>query len=141
VVGWPAVILSLEWPHLAHFLLPFALLTLFYSAFRGVYFRRLLTLPVITVIGGMCYTIYLIHFQLLSLVGKYRQPLMISDSFSVNFLPELLVFLPVLGVFTLIYFLLVERPCMQKDWPKRVAAMLREIGNRESKSESHDVVV
>lgn len=139
VIGWPAVILSFERPALAHYLLPFALLTLFYAAFRGDYFRRLLTVPVITVIGGMCYTIYLIHFQLLSLVGKYRQPIMLSNSFSLNFLPELLLFLPVLAVFTVTYFLLIERPCMQRDWPKRAAARVREIWNREPKLESPDV--
>lgn len=139
LVGWPALILSFEHANLTHYLLPWALPVLFYSAFRGVYFRRLLTLPFITIIGGMCYTIYLIHFQLLSLVGKYRPPIMISDNFAVNFIPELLVFLPVLAVFTIIYFSLIERPCMQKDWPKRAVAKLREIVNREAKVKSPDV--
>lgn len=139
IIGWPALILSFARPSLAHYFLPFALLALFYSAFRGVYFRRLLTLPVITVIGGMCYTIYLIHFQLLSLVGKYRSPIMLTDSFAWNFLPELLLFLPVLAVFTVTYFCLIEKPCMQKDWPKRAMNKLREIANRGSKLETPDV--
>jgi peptidoglycan/LPS O-acetylase OafA/YrhL len=139
IIGWPALFLIFEHANLTHYLLPVALLALFYSAFRGVYFRRLLTLPLITIVGGMCYTIYLIHIQVLSLAGKYRAPIMISDNFSVNFVPELLLFLPVLAVFTVIYFSLIERPCMQKDWLKRAAARLREIVNREGKVKSPDL--
>jgi peptidoglycan/LPS O-acetylase OafA/YrhL len=97
--------------------------------------RRLLTWPVITVIGGMCYTIYLIHFQLLSLVGKYRSPIMLTDNFALNFVPELLVFLPVLAIFTVVYFLLIEKPCMRKDWPQQLIKKIRTIGRGSEKLE------
>lgn len=131
--GWPAFVLLLGWPDWSHILLPFLIFWLYYSVFRGVYSRRLLTLPIITVIGGMCYTIYLIHFQLISFAGRLFMPIKVSDHFFINYLLTLTVFLPFLIIASICYFFYVEKPCMQRDWPRRLRFKLRALFRNQNK--------
>lgn len=125
LVGWPLLLWLFEWPRATALFLPFILFGLYYSAFCSVHVRRLLTRPLITVIGGMCYTIYLIHFQVISFVRQLFSPIKISEHFFVNFLLELPLFLFILGSLSIVYFILVEKPCMRKDWPIRLRLKLR----------------
>ena len=81
---------------------------------------KLLTKPVITNIGGMCYSIYLLHYPIISIFGN---PL-VGQSFSNNvFLNRFVYGLILLTMVLLIssaYFLLIERPCMEKAWYKKI---------------------
>jgi peptidoglycan/LPS O-acetylase OafA/YrhL len=135
LIGWPLLILLFEWPRVTSLLMPFMLFWLYYSIFRSVYVRRLLTRPLLTVIGGMCYTIYLIHFQLISFVGRLFSPLKISDHFFVNFLLELPIFLLILALASVAFFACVERPCMRKDWPIRLRLKLQSLVMPQTKLE------
>ena len=125
LIGWPLLLWLFEWPRLTTLLLPFMLFWLYCSVFRSVYVRRLLTRPLLTVIGGMCYTIYLIHFQVISFVGRLFPPVKVSGHFFINYLLELLILLPILAFFAVAFFACVERPCMKKDWPARLRRKLR----------------
>ena len=125
LIGWPLLLWLFAWPNLTSLLLPFMLFWLYYSVFRSRHVRRLLTLPLLTVIGGMCYTIYLIHFQVISFVRQLFSPLKISEHFSVNFLLELPIFLFILAIMSIAFFVSIERPCMRKDWPARLRLKLR----------------
>lgn len=74
---------------------------------------------IVTSIGGMCYSIYLLHFVIISLVGK---PL-----FKYIHIPNIyllsIFFTVVLLIFILLissaFFLIIEKPCMDKDWYKK----------------------
>jgi len=94
--------------------------TLFLSAFEGALFRRFLSLPWIFTIGGMCYTIYLIHLPILQILTV---AVMRTSGF-VSFVPGLLisgvVTLPILFAVSVAFFLLIEKPCMNPKWPLRV---------------------
>lgn len=94
--------------------------TLFVAAFKGAFFRRFLSLPWIFTIGGMCYTIYLIHLPILQvLTGSVMR-----TSGFVSFMPGLLVSavftLPILLAVSVAFFLLIEKPCMNPKWPLAV---------------------
>jgi len=95
-------------------------LVLFVAAFEGAFFRRFLSLPWIFTIGGMCYTIYLIHLPILQVLTG----IVIRISGLVSFVPALLisavVTLPTLFVISVVFFLLIEKPCMNPMWPLRV---------------------
>lgn len=106
-VLWPAVLLLIMW-----------------STFRGVAVRRVLTNRWITTIGGMCYTIYLFHFQTIAGVGRATIGWRVSNEFWVNYLVQLACIVPPLLALTAAFFLLVERPCMERDWPQRLWARL-----------------
>jgi peptidoglycan/LPS O-acetylase OafA/YrhL len=87
-------------------------LVLFLAAFEGAFFRRLLSLPWIFTIGGMCYTIYLIHLPILQVLTG----LIMRTSGLVSFIPGLaisaVVISPVLFGVSVAFFLLIEKPCM-----------------------------
>jgi peptidoglycan/LPS O-acetylase OafA/YrhL len=117
-------------PLTAHFATPALFPALMASAFRGRAMRWAFSRPWLTAIGGMCYSIYLIHYQVISLVGRFTKDLPFSRHFWVNLLVQsIVVGLPTL-VLSSVFFLLVEKPCMRKDWPARLLAWLRDNGRR-----------
>lgn len=98
---------------------PLALLT-YVAAFRGRITNWIITNPLITVIGGMCYTIYLLHNVLISAIVSFTREIEPADTLGGNFLVQCLIVIPVVLAICAIYFLLIEKPCMQRDWPKRL---------------------
>lgn len=125
LVGWPALVLVCERPGLARAAFAPLALLLFCAAFRGRVTNRLLTLRWVTAVGGMCYTIYLTHFQLLSAFEKSFGGVSFGESFSLNLLLHVVLFVPVLLAFAAAFFVLVEKPCMRHDWPRRLGRRLR----------------
>lgn len=71
-------------------------------------------------IGGMCYTIYLLHFPLISFIGHMTLPLGQGSGPMMHVLAQGLVILPVVLVVSSVYFVLVERPCMDRNWPRKL---------------------
>jgi peptidoglycan/LPS O-acetylase OafA/YrhL len=125
LIGWP--MLGILWmqdsPNPALFIaLAFVL---FCAAFRGTLTSRLLGTPVIATIGGMCYTIYLLHFPLISIIGRHTLPLGSGQPQWVHLLVQTAIIVPPVLVVCLVYFSLIERPCMERDWPQRLVAWLR----------------
>lgn len=125
LAGWPLLWLVCWWPTLARAAFAPLALLLFCAAFRGRLTNRLVTLRGVTVVGGMCYTIYLIHFQLLSAFEKAAGRVSLTSHFSVNLLLHFLLFAPVLLAVSAAFFLLVEKPCMRRDWPQRLWRRVR----------------
>lgn len=92
------------------------------AAFKGVLSNKFFCQPVIYTIGGMCYTFYLYHYSVISAISR----LLIKVEF-LNQLPAWLevilaglVIVPAVLLFGTIMFILVEKPCMKKDWHIRV---------------------
>jgi len=108
LAAWPLIFLPPD--RTVWLFLPFLMMAAFAGAFRGHLFRLFFRAPAVTAIGGMCYTIYLFHYQLIPPVVRIAGRL------------ALLAYLPVLLIVSVAYFLLIERPCMKKDWPRRLAA-------------------
>lgn len=102
-----------------------ALLIFLYAGFRGRWFTRFLRLPWIASIGGMCYTIYLIHLPLLEGLTRLTASWQFTTSFSVNLVVQMLILFPIVIVISAIGFLLLEKPCMDKDWPRKLWQFLR----------------
>lgn len=107
----------------------FSLFLLVYSVFRSTWLNKLVTLPWITAIGGMCYTIYLIHLPIIEALYPVTKGITLSQYFAPNLLIQFLVLGPVITALSIVYFLLIEKPCMNKDWPARLR-------NRLSKKKS-----
>jgi peptidoglycan/LPS O-acetylase OafA/YrhL len=116
---WPIVFLMPD--RLGWVFFPYLVLLLYVSAFRGVLFRKLFRNSLVTAIGGMCYTIYLFHYQLIPLVVKHG---LAGNRIGVVgiVLFQVLFYLVALVTVSCAYFLLVERPCMKKDWPRQLAS-------------------
>ena len=111
-----------SWEHFLWNRLVFALsiFILVYSVFRSTWVNRFVTLPWITAIGGMCYSIYLIHLPLIEFFIRVTKNIAVTHIFTVNYLIQFVLLAPVLLFFSILYFLAIEKPCMYKDWPTRL---------------------
>ncbi len=105
----------------AHTVLPLPIAVLCLSAMRSRVFRSVVATPWIAVIGGMCYSIYLLHFAFIAAFFKFTRHLLLPQF---DFLTDYLIQVVVLGVPVLVccvvFFVLVERPCMDPDWPGKL---------------------
>jgi len=104
----------------SHVVMPWTMALLFAAALRGVVLRRFFATPWIAAIGGMCYSIYLMHFQMIAVFFKLTRKSIVPDfDFLGNFAIQLLVTgVPVMAI-SLAFYLLIERPCMDPNWPSR----------------------
>ena len=119
IAGWPLLFFTLQFPTLAHWAFPALLFVLYVAVFRGIVSNRLISTPWITAIGGMCYSIYLIHYEVISAVGRVTkrigQQLPNPAYLALQFVLVGTAIVLVCGA----YFVLLEKPCMRRDWPKR----------------------
>jgi peptidoglycan/LPS O-acetylase OafA/YrhL len=119
-VGWPCLFVVLRSDTLTHWLFPFLILLLYCAAFRGPWSRRVFSSAWVTAIGGMCYSIYLIHYQGISAIGRFTKGIGEGSPFWLY----LLIQLALIGIGILfisgLYFALLEKRCMRRDWPERV---------------------
>jgi peptidoglycan/LPS O-acetylase OafA/YrhL len=92
---------------------------MYLSIFRAGVFRRLMCAQLITLIGGMCYSIYLMHNLVIVAVGSVWRRMMPAGYLPAALL-SCLIMLPSCLIVSAIYFRLIERPCMRRDWPQRL---------------------
>jgi peptidoglycan/LPS O-acetylase OafA/YrhL len=122
ILSFVAAIGLWSWDHFLvnRLLFSLSLFMLVYSVFRSTWVNRFVTLPWITAIGGMCYTIYLIHLPIIEFFIRFSKSIQLTPYFTINFLTQLILLIPILLILSIIFFLLIEKPCMHKDWPKRL---------------------
>jgi peptidoglycan/LPS O-acetylase OafA/YrhL len=135
--GWPLLFYALQFPNLAHWSFPVFLFVLYCATFRGVLSNRLISRPWITAIGGMCYSIYLIHYEVISAVGRvtkrFGEQLPNPAYLALQFVLVGAAIVLVCGT----YFVLLEKPCMRRDWPERVWDWMTErLQSRDRKPEA-----
>jgi peptidoglycan/LPS O-acetylase OafA/YrhL len=130
VVGWPLQLALLTWaPAVVVWIAPWLTLLLYQSAFRGVAIRQFFVNPMVTTIGGMCYTIYLLHSYLIYGLGLLTERILGSSGYEIRLAIQFALMAPVVLLVSGIYFRLVERPCMRPDWPKRLLENARAVLN------------
>jgi peptidoglycan/LPS O-acetylase OafA/YrhL len=117
---WPTVLLVPGRWYMA--LLPAVCLSTYTAAFCGPVSRRVLSLPLLTTIGGMCYTIYLFHYHIAGFMSLHIHR-------SGVYYPVTVI---AIALFCSAFFLLVERPCMNPHWPQDVAAIFRSNGRAQA---------
>ncbi len=122
VLGWVSLATLLLAQGFWLSLLPVAILIAYTGAFTGIWTKSVLSNPVITTIGGMCYTIYLYHFSIIIVISRITFRAIVGHSFLLNLLIQLIL----LGAITLaasfLLFALFERPFMDKEWPQKTKA-------------------
>jgi peptidoglycan/LPS O-acetylase OafA/YrhL len=91
------------------------------TAFKGHIFNWFYTRPLIYIIGGMCYSIYLIHYAFLHLSVKYTKYLFIKDwNYSTNLALQVLVSIPLVLFVSSVFFIWFERPFMDRNWVEKL---------------------
>ena len=110
-----AMILAPERPALQP-VLPWLLAGIFLGALRGDRFTAFLRRPSISVLGGMCYSLYLLHNPLLS----FLTPKLVGSGLTLAqaYLRLAVAGMPVVLAAGVTYYILIERPCMNPNWPR-----------------------
>ena len=103
---------------------PWIVFAIGYCAFRGPATRRFLSNTWVAIVGGMCYSIYLIHYPMFILlqgvvspIARLPEPLALLGAF--------LLLAPMAVIVGALFFIAVERPCMDPLWFDRLAARLK----------------
>ena len=116
--GWPLVWLLSR--NVGHVVLPFVIVVLYVAAFRGRICSAVFSNRAITDIGGMCYSIYLFHSYILYATKHFTAPLHIGNNFWMYFMLQGAMGLTVVLLLCGAFFLLIERPCMDREWPRKL---------------------
>jgi peptidoglycan/LPS O-acetylase OafA/YrhL len=116
--------------HFLYIVEPLLIALAFVGAFRGVLLRHLLATEWLAILGGMCYSIYLWHFFIIALVFKASRRIVVSHDLLTNFLVQSALILPCILAFCTLYFVLIERPCMDPAWPQKLRTALSGHGKR-----------
>lgn len=115
---------SIDQPYIPLMAVPLMFLIML-GALWGDAFKRVLSIGWVSIIGGMCYSIYLLHHPIQDLVLRATGRISFSSSYPVNFaIQSTLTAVATIAVCS-VFFLLVEKPCMDKDWPAKLMARLQ----------------
>ena len=95
---------------------PFLLGLFYYIIMKNDRVKQVFSYKFIPVIGGMCYSIYLLHYTIISVLGRYTLGFHLTDYYLPNLLLQIILLgIPVLLISSLFYFY-IERPFMSKKW-------------------------
>ena len=103
---------------------PVLIVPAYAGAFRGVLLPKILSNPWPVTIGGMCYTIYLYHYFVISFAGRFSTHWLPAMPLPLAFSAQFLLIAPVVLGGCAVLFVLFERPFMSRDWPARLAAFV-----------------
>lgn len=98
----------------------FFMLVLYFPFWKSIF-----SISIISIIGGMCYSIYLLHFAIISFIGNYSIHYRVTNSLDINYILQWLIISLGILIVSAIYFVLIEKPCMRKDWPSKLKHKLR----------------
>jgi peptidoglycan/LPS O-acetylase OafA/YrhL len=73
----------------------------------------------------MCYSIYLLHYAFLHLIVRGTAFLRTGYGYGYDLMLQMLVCLPVVLVVSGIFYILIEKPCMNKYWPQHLTQWLK----------------
>ena len=116
-----ALILLLEEPLLGIFNLVLLVLSLifFFLALTNNILKKCLSNKIIAAIGGMCYFIYLLHQGVFGIFRHQLPGVQFTSYVWVNGLIAYLITIAAILFVSTIFFLLIEKPTMKKNWHKQ----------------------
>ena len=104
----------------AHLTFLVAIFCLYFLALYNPLWRKAFSTWWVTLVGGMCYSIYLWHYVIISFVGNKSVLLFSSESYIATLIVQgFILILAVLTISTVMY-IFIERPCMDKTWPTKL---------------------
>ncbi len=102
------------------YLTPMLILVSYTAAFRGRIWNQIVSNRWIATIGSMCYTIYLYHYWIISLVGRLSVTFALTHHYWINILFQIFILSAAVLVASSMFFILFEKPFMYKDWPNKL---------------------
>jgi len=131
IFGWVLLLAGLgRGGSLVDWFSPWLILLLYVAAFRGRVMNRFVSNAWIATIGGMCYSIYLLHNYIVAAAGLVTERFFATYPFESRLLAQFVLITPVVLILSALYFRAIERPCMNPDWPSRVKAQFAHLKSR-----------
>jgi peptidoglycan/LPS O-acetylase OafA/YrhL len=122
LIFWPLIwLMPVQYSYLV---LPPVIVLLYLAAFRGRLGSAVFSNRFLTVIGGMCYSIYLFHFLFISTAGKLTKGIHFGNSFWFYYVIQGAMIVPLVLIACAVYFIMLERPCMDREWPRKLKQFL-----------------
>jgi peptidoglycan/LPS O-acetylase OafA/YrhL len=106
------------------FSLPALILLACLATFNGPITRQIFRTQWIALTGGMCYSFYLMHILVITAVFRFTRHFVFASSLFFSFLIQTSLLGASIAVFCTAYFVLIERPCMDPNWPRKLIARL-----------------
>lgn len=83
-------------------------------------FKRFCSLPWISLIGGACYSIYLVHLQVLQVTVNILVRQLQLDNWMLVYAISAIVLIPIVLLCGMIFYMVVERTFMIPNWPQKL---------------------
>ncbi|GGA77618.1 hypothetical protein GCM10011507_31080 [Edaphobacter acidisoli] len=110
----------------AGYWMPALLVVLFISAFRGKLLNRFFRNAFVATVGGMCYSIYLTHSLVMDGCYWVFGRVHFLTGFARLYGAGVVIGLPMVLMVGTVFYVLIERPCMDREWPRKLGRYLRE---------------
>jgi peptidoglycan/LPS O-acetylase OafA/YrhL len=94
------------------------------TAFKGKICNYFYTRSWVYIIGGMCYSIYLLHYAFFHFLIPITSKISLNKGYVVDYLLQILIAVPMMLCVSIIFYVLIERPCMDKEWPHKLLIKL-----------------
>lgn len=92
---------------------PFMIIGLYMVVLFNPFWEKVFGQRSVVAIGGISYSIFLIHFPIIGYVGTYTMPLPMTGNYYFDFLIQCAIIGPVILILSFIFYLAAERPFMQ----------------------------
>jgi peptidoglycan/LPS O-acetylase OafA/YrhL len=122
LIVWVAIFAIPE--EMTYLLLPVLILIAYLATFNGPVTRQIFRTNWIALTGGMCYSFYLMHMLVISVAFKLTRRFIVPSSLLLSYLIQVVLLGACITVFCTAYFVLIERPCMDPNWPHKLRARL-----------------
>lgn len=99
---------------------PFVVCGLYLLILRNDAVKKVFSYGYLPIIGGMCYSIYLIHYPLISFVGRFSLNLKLGNGFLTNLFLQMTLLTIAILLISSVFYILVERPFMSSKWTDKL---------------------
>lgn len=100
----------------ARLFFPFLIGLLYYIVLKNDIVKRVFSFRFMPVIGGMCYSIYLLHYTIISVIGRVTIHWKLTDYYLPNLLLQVVLLMVPILLISSVFFYFVERPFMAGKW-------------------------
>jgi len=91
---------------------------IFLGSLSGGIGKKFVSLNWVSTIGGMCYSIYLIHLFVFQIGARVLGNIILFENFWLNMITYSIIIMPVTIFLAGVFFIIIEKPCMNPEWPK-----------------------
>ena len=119
-------------------LLPTLILSFYYLVLFTPFWKALFSNRLLSTIGGMCYSIYLLHNPIIWGYGKLPFSRKFTDLYLADWAINLSILVLIILSISTAFYMLVEKPCMNRYWMSDLKSQIAAFFRRDAKqSESN----